>query len=143
MQHLLPPTAPSAVAGALLMDSSHQPCCTALHLQEEEAEPLNRREQQRADRAEAREAEAAAREARQAKINAYDDKRRKKEEEREAREKAQVGEMQHRRQAIHCMCSHKQQDCLIDSSFKASWGVFQQVGCSIRGSNRLTGQQAR
>lgn len=56
----------------------------------EDGEPLNRREQARADRAEARAAEAAQRAAKADKISAYNERRAAKEAEREAREKAKV-----------------------------------------------------
>jgi hypothetical protein len=59
-------------------------------LQDEDEEPLNRREQARRDRQDARAAADAARQAKESKISAYRDKQEKKEKEREDRERAQV-----------------------------------------------------
>ena len=59
-------------------------------LQDDEEEPLNRREQARRDRQEARAAADAARQAKDSKISAYRDKQERKEKEREERERAQV-----------------------------------------------------
>jgi hypothetical protein len=63
-----------------------------LCLQDEEEEPLNRREQARRDRQDARAAAEAARQAKETKISAYRDKQEKKEREREERERAQVSD---------------------------------------------------
>jgi hypothetical protein len=66
-------------------------CCLLFSgLQEEEEEPLNRREQARRDRQDARAAAEAARQAKEAKISAYREKQERKEKEREERERAQV-----------------------------------------------------